>query len=98
MLMEREISKINIRLDSIVESIADLSSKIVTKDEFTKSISSLPTRNEMNSAIENAVDDLARTVAVGFASVDKRFDSLYYTRNIEHEKLDIRVKRLERMC
>jgi hypothetical protein len=73
------VDSLSTKVDSIAQSIGNL----VTREEFKKEISKLPTRDEMNTAISDSFDELARMVAVGFKetngmiySLEKRFDGL----------------------
>lgn len=127
--MDKRLQKIEASLGLISKSIASLPTRDEMNTAISTAVSNLPTRDEMNTAIENSFDDLARMVAGGFAGVDKRFDDMdkkftekfdnleqkvdrnhtglskqleffsqNYTARAMHEGLDLRVKRLEKVC
>ena len=73
--------KLPITLESLsisIESISQSIGKLATRDELKEvrdQVMKLPTRDEMNTAISDSFDELARMVAVGF----KETNGMIYT-------------------
>ena len=78
MLTDTKIAPVT--LESLSTSVESLS---VSLKAISQSIAKLPTREEMNAAIDGSIEEFARMVAAGFKEtdalfykMDKRFDGL----------------------
>jgi copper chaperone CopZ len=82
------LESVSVSVESISVSVESLS---VSLEAISQSIARLPTRDEMNTAISDSFDELARMVAVGF----KETNGMIYQLQRDFNGMESRFNDLE---
>lgn len=82
------LESLSVSVESISVSVESLS---VSLKAISQSIAKLPTREEMNAAIDGSIEEFARMVAAGF----KETDALFYKMDKRFDGLENRFDGLE---